>query len=105
MGRPTGENGDNFMKKKIPDPKSMRRIRGPKLSKAEGKMAIKKVRITTYVNAEALAMLKELAKESGNKYQVLLNDILEDYLGLSYDKGSSLSILSRIKKLEKKVFG
>ena len=85
------------MKKKIPDPDKMKKIKGPKLSKKELKGS--KIKVTTYLDEEVLKVLREMAEKSGGKYQTLLNKILRDIL-LDDKKG----ILQRLEELEKVVF-
>ncbi|MBU0506051.1 BrnA antitoxin family protein [bacterium] len=80
--------------KKIPDPNKMKRIKHPVLDKENVK-----VRITTYIDEDVLASLKDVADQSGNKYQTLLNTILREYFF-----GEKKGILNRLSKLEKAVF-
>ena len=82
---------------KIPDPNKMKRIKGPKLTNAQYAKA--KVRITTYLDEKVLNALRELAQDSGNKYQAVLNQILNDYLF-----GQKEGLVARISRLEKAVF-
>lgn len=83
--------------KKIPDPKRMKKIKGPKLTREELKRA--KIRITTYMDKEVLETLKGLANDSGSKYQTILNQILRDYLF-----GQKEGLVARVSRLEKAVF-
>lgn len=83
--------------KKIPDPKKMKRVAGPRLSKKS--LAAAKVRITTYLDRNVMEVLRQLAVDSGGKYQTLLNQILRDYL-----LGEKEGLLARIAKLERAVF-
>ena len=83
--------------KKIPDPYRMKRIYGPKLTKQELKTA--KIRITTFLDEDIMTTLKDLAKDSGGKYQSVLNQILRDYLF-----GQKDGIVARISRLEEAVF-
>lgn len=85
------------MREKIPDPYKMKRIKGPDFSNQDWENT--KVRITTHLDGEIVTTLKELAEESGGKYQTLLNQILRDYL---FDEKKG--ILARLSKLEKTVF-
>lgn len=82
--------------KKIPDPKKMRRVKGPLLSRTSGTSL--KVRITTYLDEDILQELKNLSLQTGGKYQTLLNQLLRETL--SHHSG----VLSRLKRLEKAVF-
>ncbi len=82
---------------KIPDPNTMRRVRGPKLSKQALQSA--KIRITTYVDRDVLVRLREAARELGSKYQALLNQILRDYL-----LGQKQGLSARLARLEAAVF-
>ena len=82
---------------KIPNPKKMKKIKGPSLTKEELGQA--KIRITTYLDQEVLETLRELAHESGSKYQTILNQILRDYLF-----GQKKGLMARISRLEKAVF-
>ncbi|HBF12316.1 MAG TPA: CopG family transcriptional regulator [Deltaproteobacteria bacterium] len=83
--------------KKIPDPSKMKRIKGPVLSKEE--LARAKIRITTNLDKDVLEALRDMALQSGNKYQTILNQALRAYL-LQEKNG----ILERITRLEKAVF-
>ncbi len=83
--------------KKIPDPKKMKKIKGPQLSRAE--LDSSKIRITTYLNKDVLDTLREMALASGSKYQTILNQILSDYLF-----GKKEGLVARIAKLEETVF-
>ena len=85
------------MKEKVPDPNKMKRIKGPKISRAELKGA--KIRITTYLDSDVIEALKEAAAGSGGRYQTLLNQILRNSL-----IGDSSTILERLKKLEDEVY-
>lgn len=75
----------------------MKVIKGPQVTVAELQHA--KVRITTCLDEDVVLGLKKMAGESGNKYQTLLNQILREYIF-----GQALGVLSRIAKLEQKVF-
>jgi uncharacterized protein (DUF4415 family) len=86
------------MKEKIPDPNKMKRIKGPKLTKDQARRA--KMRVTTYIDNDVLAALKETAESTGVRYQTLLNQLLRRALIC----GNADSILDRIEKLEKAVF-
>jgi len=83
-------------REKIPNPYKMKRIKAP-LTPEEAKRA--KIRITTYLDNEVLDLLRQLAQESGRKYQSVLNQILRDYL---LEKKGGL--FARIERLEKAVF-
>ena len=83
--------------KKIPDPNKMKRIKGPKMTKEE--YAASKVRVTTYIDSTVLETLRQLAIDSGSKYQAVLNQILNDYLF-----GQKDGLVARISRLEKAVF-
>lgn len=83
--------------KKIPNPNKMRRIKGPKLT--ESQLAASKIRITTYLDKDIVNRLRELANDSGSKYQSVLNQILKDYLF-----GKKEGLISRIVRLEEAVF-
>lgn len=86
------------MKEKIPDPNKMKRIKGPKLTRDQIRCA--KLRVTTYLDEDVLAALKETAEATGIRYQTLLNQLLRRaLLGKSTD-----NLLDRIEKLEKAVF-
>lgn len=85
------------MKRKIPDPNKMRLVKGPKLSEKQFRSA--KVKITTFLDEDVVIALKELAVESGGRYQTLLNQILRSSL---FGKGQN--VLDRIERLEKEVF-
>ncbi|MBF0106157.1 MAG: BrnA antitoxin family protein [Deltaproteobacteria bacterium] len=82
---------------KIPDPNRMKRIKGPHLTKQELNSA--KVRITTYLDQNIMSALKEMADQSGSKYQTILNQILRDYI-----YGQKQGLIARIDRLEKIVF-
>ncbi|MBI5299347.1 MAG: BrnA antitoxin family protein [Deltaproteobacteria bacterium] len=84
-------------KEKIPNPYKMKRIKGPVLTEEEFKRA--KIRITTHLDDEVLDMLRQLARESGSKYQSILNQILRDAL-----LGEKKGLFARIERLEKTVF-
>lgn len=91
-----GGNGESIMKK-IPDPTNMKRITGPRLSKSNLKNA--KIRITTYLDQDVLCALRQLAAESGDKYQSVLNQILRQSL-----LEQKNSLMARLTRLEKAVF-
>lgn len=82
---------------KIPDPKRMKRIKGPQINPKNEKNI--KVRITTYVDQDVLSALRQTALESGSKYQALLNQILREGL-----LGEQRGLLARVSKLENAVF-
>lgn len=96
LARPIGENGGNFMSK-IPDPKKMKRIKGPVLTKQQ--LLAAKVRITTYLDQDILKELKNIAQQTGNKYQTVLNQLLRKIL-----LGEKKDLFSRMDRLEKAVF-
>ncbi len=75
----------------------MKRVKGPKLSEEE--YAASKIRITTYIDDKVLETLRQLASDSGSKYQAVLNQILNDYLF-----GQKEGLVARISRLEKAVF-
>lgn len=75
----------------------MKRIKGPKIKKQNLKRA--KIRITTYIDQDLLKILRELAEESGSKYQAVLNQILRGAL-----LGKKEGLIKRIERLEKAVF-
>ena len=75
----------------------MKKIRGPVLS--AGEKIQTKIRITTFLDEDLLNILRQLARDSGGKYQTLLNQILRSAL---LDARSGL--VSRIDNLEKAVF-
>jgi len=75
----------------------MNRVKGPSFSQAEVKNA--KVRITTYLDQDVLTTLRDVADQSGHKYQSVLNQILKDYFF-----GKKTGLISRIEKLEQSVF-
>ena len=75
----------------------MKKIKGPKISKSELEQI--KVRITTHLDQDVLDSIRELAEESGSKYQTILNQILRDYLF-----GKKEGLIARIEKLEQAVF-
>lgn len=81
---------------KIPDPKKMKRIKGPVISKNELREA--KVRITTYLDEDIIKVLRELAEDSGSKYQTILNQILRDYFF-----GKREGLVARLERLEQKI--
>lgn len=81
-------------KEKVPNPHKMREIEGPVLTEEEFKKS--KVRITTYLDDEVWNALRELAKESGGKYQTILNQMLRTCLF-----GQKEGLVARIEKLEK----
>lgn len=83
-------------KEKIPNPYKMKRIKAP-LTPEEAARA--KIRITTYLDDEVVAALRQLADSSGNKYQTLLNQLLRKAL---FDENKGL--WARIDRLEKAVF-
>lgn len=83
--------------RKIPNPKKMKRVKGPLLTKEE--LADAKVRVTTYLDKDVLDNLRALAQDSGSKYQSILNQILRDYLF-----GKKDGLIARISRLEKAVF-
>jgi len=85
------------MKRKIPDPNRMKRVKGPKLT--EGELRSAKVRVTTFLDEDVLKALKETAKASGTRYQTLLNKLLRQSL-----IGDKRTILERLERLEKAVF-
>lgn len=58
-----------------------------------------KVRITTYIDSDVYMALKAKAKKSGEKYQALLNGYLRKSVL------NELDLESRLKRIEKKVFG
>ncbi|MBI2346727.1 MAG: BrnA antitoxin family protein [Deltaproteobacteria bacterium] len=82
---------------KTPDPKKLRRIHGPRLSRRE--LSDAKVRITTYLDRHVVEILRQLAIESGGKYQTILNHVLRDYL-----LGEKQGLLARLARLENAVF-
>lgn len=82
---------------KIPDPKKMKKIKGPKLTPRQLQSA--KIRITTYLDRDLLNILRQLAHESGSKYQTILNQVLRESL-LGEEKG----LVARIARLERTVF-
>jgi len=75
----------------------MKRIKGPKIKKKDLKQA--KIRITTYIDQDLLKVLRELAEESGSKYQAVLNQVLRGAL-----LGKKEGLIKRIERLEKAVF-
>ena len=83
--------------RKIPNPNKMKRVQGPVLSNLELKSA--KVRVTTYIDEDILKTLREVAAESGNKYQTFLNHILRSYL-----LGPKEGLMARLSRLERAVF-
>lgn len=83
--------------KHIPDPKKMRRVKGPALTRKDLEQA--KIRITTYLDCDVLDTLRQLAGHAGSKYQTLLNHILREYL-----LGQQTGLLARIDRLERAVF-
>ncbi|MCP5463593.1 MAG: BrnA antitoxin family protein [Deltaproteobacteria bacterium] len=82
--------------KKIPDPKKMKRISGPKLNKKQFENT--KYRITTHLDNDVLSELRKIAKDSGSKYQTVLNQILRSALF-----GKNEGIFSRVESLEKEL--
>jgi uncharacterized protein (DUF4415 family) len=91
-----GENGKDTMKR-IPDPKKMKRIKGPKISRRDLDRA--KVRITTHLDRDVIEEIRAIADDSGSKYQTVLNQILKDYLF-----GKKEGLVARIARLESAVF-
>lgn len=85
------------MKRKIPDPKRMKKIDGPRMT--DEQLRTSKVRITAFLDEEVLEALRSMAEKSGGKYQTLMNQILKSVL-LDKEEG----ILKRIEKLEGAVF-
>lgn len=83
--------------KRIPNPKKMKRIKGPVLTEEEFQSA--KVRITTYLDEDVLRELRRRARDSSGKYQSVLNRILREHL---FDERNNL--LTRLERLEKAVF-
>lgn len=83
--------------KQMPNPKKMRRIKGPKLSLSQLNTA--KVRITTYLDQDILDNLRRIAEDSGSKYQTVLNQLLRSYLF-----GKKEGIVARLERLEETVF-
>lgn len=83
--------------KKIPDPKKMKRISGPRVGKRA--LEIAKVRITTYLDKAVVDKLRQLSAKSSGKYQTLLNQVLRRYL-----LGDQDEVLNRIRRLENAVF-
>lgn len=83
--------------KKIPDPKKMKRISGPRVGKRSLETA--KVRITTYLDKAVVDKLRQLSAKSSGKYQTLLNQVLRRYL-----LGDQDEVLNRIRRLENAVF-
>lgn len=81
---------------KIPDPKKMKRVKRPVISKNELREA--KVRITTYLDEDIIKVLRELAEDSGSKYQTILNQILRDYFF-----GKREGLVARLERLEQKI--
>lgn len=83
-------------KEKIPDPYKMKIIKAP-ITPEEAARA--KIRITTHIDDEVITTLRQLARDSGSKYQTVLNQLLRQAL-FDEDKG----LLARVAKLEKAVF-
>lgn len=83
--------------KKIPDPKKMKRVKGPKITPKDHLRA--KIKITTYIDEDILVALKQRAAETGSKYQTLMNQLLRLAL-----LGGQKDIFERLKRLEKAVF-
>lgn len=75
----------------------MSRVKGPKLTLSDLRAA--KIRITTYLDKEVLEKVRELAQNSGGKYQAVLNQILKDYFF-----GKKEGLVARITRLEEAVF-
>lgn len=75
----------------------MRRIKGFHFSRK--KLGSMKVRITTHLDHDIITTVRELAEDSGSKYQTILNHILRDSL-FGHKKG----LLARLDRLERKVF-
>ncbi len=74
----------------------MNRFKGPSLKASDLRNA--KIRITTYLDKDILENLRQVAEDSGSKYQTVLNHILKDYLF-----GQKKGLVARISKLEKAV--
>lgn len=85
------------MKEQIPNPEKLKRVKGPKLTAEQVRAA--KVRVTTFLDEDVLAALKDTAEGSGTRYQTLLNQLLRQAL-----IGDQRTILERIERLEKAVF-
>lgn len=63
---------------KIPDPKKMKKIKGPTLSRAELKTV--KVKVTLDLDKDLLSQLQKKAHQAHKSYQTLLNQIIRQYL-------------------------
>lgn len=83
--------------KRIPDPKKMKRIKGPVFTEKEFQAA--KIRITTYLDRDVLRELRQRAHDSGGKYQSVLNRVLREHF---FDERNNF--LTRLERLEKAVF-
>lgn len=82
---------------KMPDPNKMRRVKGPVFTRE--KLARTKVRITTHLDSDLLDALRRIAKESGGKYQTVINQALRHAL-----LGEAEGLLMRVERLEREVF-
>ncbi len=63
---------------KIPDPKKMKKIKGPILSQKELKTA--KIKVTLDLDIDLLSKLQKKAHKTHKNYQALLNQIIRQYL-------------------------
>lgn len=75
-----------------------KRIKGPHVN--EHDLENVKIRITTYLDRDLIAVLKKIAKTHGGKYQSLLNSILRTAL---LGETSFEDLESRIERLENEV--
>lgn len=60
---------------------------------------MEKIRITTYIDQDIVKLLRQMAEESGGKYQTTLNRVLRDVL-----LGENNGLLARVERLERRVF-
>lgn len=84
---------------RLPDPRKLKRIAGPKVRKEDLHPTHVKVRITTYLSEDLYRWLKREAEETGTPYQILLNQKLRQ----SYEEVQPSSLIERVRLLEKMV--
>jgi len=82
---------------RLPDPRKLKRVAGPKVSKAAIHPTNVKVRITTYLSEDIYRWLKKEAESSGTPYQILLNQKLRQ----AYEEDIPNSLSERVRFLEK----
>jgi uncharacterized protein (DUF4415 family) len=82
---------------KMPNPKNLKRVKGPVFRKED--LHKVKTRVTIHLDQDLIDIIRQLALESGGKYQPMLNQILRNAL-----LGKKEGLISRIEQLEKAVF-